>query len=269
KLSSTKRLEMIERVVKYGEPVTKVCQDYQISRPNFYKWLKRYQKASVDKKLEAMVDKKPEVERYYRQTPEKYEEAVLSVVAQYPQLGIERIVQVLPRIAHKPIVGYHGVQNILRRHDLNTYEKRLAYAQSQITPVIRLVGAGEQAFAKLFALPIEARKKLIKLVSTSALVCFLTIVSLGILGYFGTLLGEAPTFGSKIGFVFASIALVIGSFFFTYSMKYYLTLALVLSFSRRSLEEQGETYGRSAGSGWLKRIFGLNGNGNGNGNGRW
>jgi len=269
-LSAKQRLEAIKRVLVYNEPVAQVCIDFHISRPTFYKWLKRYQEAPEDKRLEALQDKKPKVERYYRQTPEKYEEAVLSVVAQYPEFGVARIIQVLPQIAGKPIVGHHGVQNILRRYGLSTYQQRLAYAQAQVTPVTRFISVLTNLGTRFITLPALTRVRVIKLTGILLLSCFSTIVVLGTLGYFVTLLTGVPV-ASRIGFFFATTALLVGSIFFAYSAKYYFTLALVLSFSRQSLEEGGgyvvglngkansnQSYGEAGG--WLSRIFGL-GNG--------
>jgi cellulose synthase/poly-beta-1,6-N-acetylglucosamine synthase-like glycosyltransferase len=60
----------------------------------------------------------------------------------------------------------------------------------------------------------------------------------------------------SLGFILAIIALLVGSFFFLYAMKYYLTLAMVLWFSRR------------ASRGFNGNGYHRNGNGNGyNGNG--
>jgi cellulose synthase/poly-beta-1,6-N-acetylglucosamine synthase-like glycosyltransferase/transposase-like protein len=275
-LTPAQRLEMIERAIKYGEPVVKVCRDFEVSRPVFYKWLKRYLSVPEEERVVVLHDKKPKVERYYRQTPEKYEEAILSVVAQYPQFGVARIVLALPMIAGKPIIGHHGVQNVLRRNNLNTYEKRLAYAQAQVTPVTRLISRFVELGTQFIVLPAPTRAKVIKFASISLSVAFSTIVALGVVSYFATITAAAPP-ASKIGLFFATIALGIGSIFFAYSMKYYLTLALVLSFSRQPLEEampagrQGGGYsiGLNGGinnrkngngppvGGWLQRVFGL------------
>jgi cellulose synthase/poly-beta-1,6-N-acetylglucosamine synthase-like glycosyltransferase/transposase-like protein len=271
-LTPQQRLEMIERVVKYGESVSKVCIDFHISRPNFYKWLNRYRAAPEDKKLQALQDKTAKVERYYRQTPEKYEEAVLSVVAQYPEFGVAKVVQALPQVAGKPIVGHHGVQNVLRRHDLNTYEKRLAYAQAQVTPVIRLVTSLEKLGTQFIVLPAQMRVRIIRFAGVTLLTAFSTTIVLGFLGYIAVIGAGVPV-TARVGLFFATIALGIGSVFFAYSMKYYLTLAIVLSFSRQPLEEGGgyavglngrlNNNQKNGNGGWLQRVFGL-----GNGNGR-
>ncbi len=273
-LSPKQRLEAIERVVKDKVPAAQVCTDFGISRPNFYKWLKRYKQVPEVARLEAMENKEREVERYYRQTPEKYEEAVLSVVGKYPEFGVARIVKALPDIAGKPIVGHHGVQNILRRKDLNTYEKRLAYAQAQVTPVTKIISTIVGLGTRFITLPTQVRIRTVRFASVALLTSFVTIIFLGALGYAGAIFGQAPTTSARLGMIFASFALSAGSIFFVYSMKYYLTLGLVLSFSRQPIEEGGgitlslnggvrrdNGFGNGNGKNWIRRIFGLNGNG--------
>lgn len=70
----------------------------------------------------------------------------------------------------------------------------------------------------------------------------------------------------SLGFILAIFALLVGSFFFLYAMKYYLTLAMVLWFSRRSSRgyySNGNGHnGTGNGNGYHN---GHNGNGNGNG----
>ncbi|HUS52013.1 MAG TPA: glycosyltransferase, partial [Candidatus Bathyarchaeia archaeon] len=273
-LSPQQRLEMIERVTKFKESVSRVCRDFEVSRPVYYKWLKRYQTAPEEKRLEAFQDKVPKVERYFRQTPEKYVEAVLAVVSQYPEFGVARIVKTLPEIGSQPIVGHHGVQNVLRRHDLSTYEKRLAYAQAQVTPATRLISVLEGLGTQFIILPVQVRARIIRFAGVTFLTAFSTVVVLGFFGYLATVGAGAPA-GSRIGLFLATASLGIGTIFFAYSMKYYLTLAVVLSFSRQPMEEGGgyavklngrfngyRKNGNGNGKGWLARVFGQD-NGNG------
>ena len=275
KLTPKQKLEMLERVVIGKEEVSKVCQEYGISRTLFYRLKKRYEEAALEERLQAVSPQVRYIKRYWRQTPERYEQTVLNLVVKHPEYSVRRIVRHLPKVAGVPVVGHHGVQNILRRHNLSLYEQRFAYSQAQITPVIRLITAVEQAFAKLFVFPPETRAAIVRFASVTAFSAFSTVAVLGILGYFVTITAGVPV-PSRIGLIFATIALGMGSVFFAYSMKYYLTLALVLSFSRQPLEEGGgfavSLNGRlnnnhrnnRNGNGWLARIFGLmNGNGNG------
>jgi cellulose synthase/poly-beta-1,6-N-acetylglucosamine synthase-like glycosyltransferase len=62
------------------------------------------------------------------------------------------------------------------------------------------------------------------------------LISSGLISWV-KLLG-AVSLTSAIGLVFATVALLLGSVFFLYSLKYYITLAIVLSFSQR---ESGPT----------------------------
>lgn len=272
RLTPEQKLEMLERVVIGKEKVSKVCQEYGISRTLFYRLKKRYEEAALEERLRAVSPQARYIERYWRQTPERYEQAVLNLVVEHPEYSVRRIVRHLPEVAGVPIVGHHGVQNILRRHNLSLYEQRLAYSQAQITPVTRLITTAEQVFARLFVFPPETRAAIVRFFSVAAFSAFSTVAVLGILGYFVTITAEIPV-PSRIGLFFATIALSVGSIFFAYSMKYYLTLAIVLSFSRQPLEEgggfavglNGRLNGRlnnnhrnnRNGDGWLARIFGL------------
>jgi cellulose synthase/poly-beta-1,6-N-acetylglucosamine synthase-like glycosyltransferase len=65
---------------------------------------------------------------------------------------------------------------------------------------------------------------------------------------------RAHTLLARIGMFFAFSALTCGTFFFLYSLKYYLTIAVILSFSRSEHEETDE--GKGIG-GFLSRLFGF------------
>lgn len=238
KLSPQDRLEMIEKVVKEGAAAADVCQHYGISRTIFYRLKKRYDQAPEGKKALALTDKEPEIERYWHQAPEKYEEAVLKVVADYPELSSRKIVGYLPKIGKKPILSNHGVQNVLRRHDLNTYAKRLEYSEAQIhiAPgfVEKAISGFQQLFTGLLGKPAPARQTLIRNISVAAFAAFFLVIIFGLKAYLSYLF--ATPYASRLGLIFASTSLSMGSFFFLYSLKYYLSLALVLSFSRQTEE---------------------------------
>ncbi len=238
-LSAQDRLKMIERVAS-GEPVTAVCQAYGVSRVIFYRWKRRYDEALAGQKLEALWDKKPAPGRFYHQATQEVEKAVLAVVIKYPELSTHKIVEFLPQIGGKPILANHGVQNVLRRYDLTTYEKRLAYSSARLhVPGIygRFLYPFEAVLGFLLSLPTQHRLLAIRLLAGFLLGFFSWIVIVGFQGYV-SMMAEAPL-ENKIGLAFASIALAAGSFFFLYSLKYYLTLALVLGFSRHVGEGNG------------------------------
>lgn len=250
RLSPKERLVLIERV-KNGESVVKVAGEYNVSRHLFYKWLKRYDSAPIGQKLEALWDKKPVIERYFNQSPEEYEEAVLSAVGQYPELSSHSLVEVLPKIGSKPILSNHGVYNILRRYNLTTYQKRLEYSQSQIRA---------SGFRYLFQPVWEVLDRLVRLNPAARifttrvgfiflLSAFSAVVFWGLVG-FVRLISANPSITFSLGTVFALVSLLFGMFFFIYSLKYYLTIAMVLSFSRKQEMEEGQ-------SNIFSKLFGI------------
>jgi len=272
-ISPQEKLGLIKRV-EAGEEVADVCREAGISRTIFYRWKKRYERAAPEEKARVLAPQVRHIIRYWRQSPEKYEQAILSLVAAHPDYGIRRLVANLPRVADLPLVGHHGVQNILRRHNLSLYEQRLSYAQAQVTPAIKGIAAWEQTFARFFAFSPRTRQVIIRFFSTTTLSVFVSVVVLGSLGYFATVFGQAAP-AHRVGLSFATISLLVGMVFFLYSMKYYFTLALVLSFSTQGLEvagditgdkgELGETRGFR---GFLGKIFGLGNGGNGKDEGK-
>ena len=240
KLSPKQRLLMIEKV-KNGESVQEVCEQFGVSRTIFYKYLKRYEDAPPGQKLEALWDKKPKVERYFNQAPEEYERAVLSAVIAHPELSSHKIVWVLPQIGNRPILSNHGVYNILKRYDLTSYEKRLLYAAEKArAPLVGgLIQSFEAFLSNLLSQKPQVRTFLVRSGLIFSLALFTSVFVWGALSFSSYLL-DSPSFAFTTGTFFALTALLIGMFFFIYSLKYYLTIAIVLSFSRK-LEDNSDS----------------------------
>jgi len=112
-LTPEQKLEMLEKVIVGKEKVSKVCQEYGISRTLFYRLKRRYEEAALEEKLRAVAPAVRHIERYWRQTPERYERAVLDLVGKHPEYSVRKLVEYLPEVAGVPIVGHHGVQNVL------------------------------------------------------------------------------------------------------------------------------------------------------------
>lgn len=230
KLSPYKRQELIERVAA-GEEVVKLAKLYGISRKSIYKWYKRYESSLLAKKTPTFQDKKPVIEHYYKQTPEKYEEVVLDAVRKYPELSPHRLPYVLPHIGEKPIIGSHGVQNVLRRHDLSTYDKRVVYATEYRESFVfaSSIEKAEKLFALFAGQNALSRKLIVRLGLGSALLLGALVVLYGISELANSLAGSSTW---SIAMFLPLLSLAIGMIFFLYSTKYYLSIALVLSFSR-------------------------------------
>ncbi|GEM_PF-3462261 len=254
KLSPKSRLLMVERV-KAGESVAKICRLYKVSRPVFYKWFKRYDEAGEGQKLEALWDQKPKIERYYNQTPEEYEQSVLAAVRQYPELSSHKLVWVLPQIGDKPILGNHGVQNVLKRHDLTTYNRRFAYSQAyhQPTPISRFFGIFQSLLTATFAQNLSVRKAIVKGSIGFGIFLFLGLVLVGLRQLSGLFSGGIVM---SLGTIFSLLSLTLGMFFFLYSLKAYITIAMVLSFSRKGEEKEEDLPAGRQGS-FLSKLFGI------------
>lgn len=230
KLSPHKRQELVKRVAA-GEEVVKIAKLYGISRKSIYKWYKRYESSLLAKKTPVFNDKKPVIEHYYKQIPEKYEEVVLDAVRKYPELSPHRLPYVLPHIGDKPLVGSHGIQNVLRRHDLSTYDKRVAYATEYRNSFVfsSLIERAERLFALFAGQSALSRKLIIRLGLGLSLFIGALVVLYGISGLANSLAGSNTW---SMAMALPLLSLAIGMIFFLYSTKYYLSIALVLSFSR-------------------------------------
>ncbi|MDP3954802.1 MAG: glycosyltransferase, partial [bacterium] len=271
-LSISTREELLKLVLRQKIPVAQACREFGVSRYTFYKWLKRY------KAGEGLKDRLRKVKKFWRQATSEQEKLVLKIVVESPTLSKYKIAERLRQITGQPILGSHGVYNVLRRWNLTLPEARLAYAKKMaaaIQPVtwINRMKLVWETFVPTIAPappPLRFLKPFLVSLASSSILSLIFLLWLSILS------GQ-PT-SVKLGLFFATIALLVGTIFFLYSMKYYFTLALVLSFSRRPQEEEGgltiglngrfngnHKNGPSAsfgsaqdkGSGWLKRIFGL------------
>lgn len=248
KLSPRQRQSLLERS-EAGESVTRLCSLYGVSRTLFYRWQERYNEAPQGQKLEALWDQKPKIKRYYKQSSEEYEEAVLSAVKKYPELSSHRLVDVLPQVGNRSILSNHGVFNILRRNNLTTYELRAEYSRIKNRPT----------FATDFFTPFKAffaflekrqpalKSFLVKSGLISFFAAFTVVIVYGISSLYGLM--AVGGFNYSVGIIFSLISLAMGMFFFLYSIKYYITVAIVLSFSRRAEQEEDGT------SFWRKILF--------------
>src|SRR3989344_7550258 len=131
RLSSSVRLKMVGEVLLQDGKPTDVAGKYGISRTTLYKWIRRYREAADDDKWGAIESKRPVITRYFNQVHPEFEKRILLEVSRHPEYGVRRLITTVPRFRGKPVVGHHGIQNILKRNNLNTFEFRLEYAKAQ------------------------------------------------------------------------------------------------------------------------------------------
>lgn len=192
--------------------------------------------------LSALEDKKPQITRFHNQVKEEYEALILNAVSEYPELSSHQLVKVLPMVGSRPVVGHHGVQNVLRRHDLNTYEKRLAFTKThKSTPFVFnfSIKSFLSILSSIARLPFHTRNRLLAGLTAFSLPVGLSVIMLGFWNYL-LMYAQAPSLSVGIGYIFASAALFLGTFFLLYSFKYYISVSLVLIFSRHSLHKEGK-----------------------------
>ncbi|TEU02307.1 glycosyltransferase, partial [Candidatus Woesebacteria bacterium] len=260
RLNAESRKRMVEEVVLVKRPVKDVTVEYGVSRKTFAKWKRRYVLAQTDRKniLLALSDQNPKGSRHPRGISERMEQAVLDLVSTEPELSSHKIAKKLKHI------GNHGVQKVLERLQLSTQEARLAYVRTQKIPskpifvriLDRVLLVWEQFMPSLAPAPpplLKLRRLGPLLSSTIIAAAFAFIIFSGI----RLLIKVSPYKGMpQSGLVLATVALTMGSVFFLYSLKYYLTLAIVLSFSQQEMTggDKGDNGKRR---GFLSWILGL------------
>ena len=112
--SAQRRLGMME-LLSSGWKVGDICGHFGISKPTFYKWRKRFDEAE-GRDAGALADRFPAGNRHWRYIDEGKASYVLGAVKARPELSVHKIHAQLPKVAGKPIVGHHGIQNVLNRY---------------------------------------------------------------------------------------------------------------------------------------------------------
>jgi len=128
KMGTDLRKKLVKKVLKKGYSVSEACRQLGVSRPTFYKWLRRFEKYGESKR--AFSYRYRRLPFYKNQASKRVERLIKNIVVADPRLSKYDIQKRLPRFFGKPVLEVHGVYNVLRRNDLNTYEKRALFAQS-------------------------------------------------------------------------------------------------------------------------------------------
>lgn len=106
------RVRFVVAAARREKPLVALCQEFEISRPTGYLWLKRYEESGVAGIAELSRRPHHSPER----TPAELEERVVQVRKQYPDWGARKLKVVLER--EKVQVTHSTIQRILARHDL-------------------------------------------------------------------------------------------------------------------------------------------------------
>jgi glycosyltransferase involved in cell wall biosynthesis/transposase-like protein len=269
RLTPSLKMKVIQDILGERASIAQKAQEHNIARKTIYEWIKRYQSAKEKGIIGAAALKEAYVrgENHPRAVAPEVGDQVLKIVIEKPQLSIHDLANLVP-------ASSWTVWKILSRYNLTSYQQRLAYAQSRqpvVTPALGVLDTLKRLIGQIPAIsaipPPSFRfdsPQLRKLGKILGVYFFsLTLASYLLFSWLG-LITQAPSLSVKLGLILATISLGIGSFFFAYSMKYYLTLTLVLSFSRETREETSEINPQSSAKngnggilGLLARIFGV------------
>jgi len=249
------KLKIIKRY-ETGESISVLCEKFGISRTVFYRWLKRYR--TQGKTTDALINQRPEGNRHWRSKPEA-KELLLQIIIDQPELSVHKLAKVLTDSTGKKLLGAHGIHNLLVKMNLNHMESRIAYANSY-TPTVfippvpaSLVLPQTPRYTFISHLPPPLRDFVSSygpLVVSSFLISLFGIIYISTLSSSGSITGA-------LGVTFAWLAIILGMFFFIYSVKYYITIAIVLSFSRNQLNSDSEQQTSNSLKSFWGRLFGV------------
>src|SRR3989344_6740373 len=245
KLSARQKFHLLSHVGE-GETVTLLCKKYGISRKTFYKWKNRFERFEGREQVLTLLEKTrtfPRTTNHPRKVAVELEGKILEIVAEHPTFSVPKILDELPRRSDGSFpLSYYAVQRVLERNNLSILSQRIEYAKGQQGAVPSIVVPAElpedilvQKVRPRFAGVVPAIKGVFAYAKASRQRFLLVAMSVGSFGFlfysYLLMLAQAEP-GTHLGLIFASIALLFGVFFFLYSLKYYIVIASVLSFSK-------------------------------------
>ncbi len=228
KFTDFEKYKIIEEYLIKGGKIAQVCRQFHISRFTFYAWLKKYE---VEKTVSSLADRRLRAESHPRYAGEAVRQKVLDAVGANPAFSVHKI------HAHLAgVVGHHAIQNILAREDLNTFTKRQLFAQGY-------VAEPQVAVAPLYEVPVP------KLSVWRMLYAPFRTVPKWVLKHPATWPVVFPTLAflayifevdklARPQMFFPIIALTFGFIFFLYSLKYYISLIIVMRLAQGGQKEE-------------------------------
>ncbi|MDP3998617.1 MAG: glycosyltransferase family 2 protein, partial [bacterium] len=229
--TADRRLGMME-LLESGWKVKDICAHFGVSKVTFNKW-KRIYSLSEEKSATPLADRYISGQAHPRRLPQESEKRVLAVVSSNPQFSVHQI--------HRHLageVGHHGIQNLLAREDLNTMAKRMLFAQGYMhAPKVEIAPLyiPEMPMYRLRQLiaPFLTVPRLVSLFTRGQILLVFILFSFFYVYKLLSYIVSSPQ-GSPVGTFFASISITFGLFFFIYSMKYYISILMVLRLASSS-----------------------------------
>ncbi|HLD89526.1 MAG TPA: helix-turn-helix domain-containing protein, partial [Patescibacteria group bacterium] len=227
------RLEIVRKALNQNESISSLSEKYKIARKTIYKWIKKYQVKGN------LTDSYVVAEAHPRAIYPKITKEVLNIVVANPNYSVHTIAKFVKGSSWT-------IWSILNRNNLNTQNLRFAYSQNIQSTKEKVATTGIEGRVKsvfetfvpnLAPAPPPGKFSFLKIVGITSV---LTVITSLAFSYWISIITSTSSFGGSVGMVFASLALIMGMFFFLYSLKYYITLAIVLSYSQKEgLENEG------------------------------
>ncbi|MDP2632399.1 MAG: glycosyltransferase family 2 protein, partial [Candidatus Curtissbacteria bacterium] len=235
-ISPASRVKIIEEYLSGGKHIAEICRIWNISRPTFYSWLKRYKEVAVlegeePDVISALARHYKRGYEHHRSLGENVRDLILNIVREHPEYSVHKIYATVPRVNNNPVAGNHGIFNIFRREGLSKLASRLRFAQ-KVTPEgvnVAPLYVPEMPMYRLRQLiaPFLTVPRLVSLFTRGQIflvfILFSTFYVYKMLSY----IVSSPQ-GSPVGTFFASISITFGLLFLLYSMKYYISVLMVL-----------------------------------------
>jgi transposase InsO family protein len=112
------RVEFVIRALRSSQPLSLLCQEFDISRPTGYKWIARYRAGGVD----AIAECSRRPHRSPRQTAPELETKIIALRQVYPDWGARKLAVLLAR--QGIVLPSSTVHRVLLRHGLVSDEDR-------------------------------------------------------------------------------------------------------------------------------------------------
>src|SRR5258708_2059473 len=129
--SPRERLELLQRGLKRGVQVTKVCQEAHISRKRWYKWLRRYKAVGMSTK--AYLHTFPNGTAYWKYQ-DKLKNSILALVVQHPEYGVVNLQKAIEVQTGKKQLTRYRIAAFLQHMGLGTAQQRIVYAKHNGNP---------------------------------------------------------------------------------------------------------------------------------------
>jgi len=258
RLSSDIKLSVVKQCIKGEKTITEVASEHHLARKTVYSWIHLYKNAlSLDETgMQIFNDKYVKGKEHPRSLSSSVSADILDMVIGRPELSIHQLSEISG-------VSSWSVWRILKEHNLSTYQSRCLYAnekQKEFLPIYptktadSVSGSIWEAFTPNLApapppvnFSSNNRFTLYRFLGLFTSSFILSVIVLYIINVYL----QADGISDVIGASFSIVSLFFGTCLFFYSLKYYITLFIILSNSRTGMQAS------SIKMSLIERLFGI------------